>query len=109
MKRYGALVRRRPEAIAEYKRIHAAVWPKVLEQIKRSNISNYTIFLREPENLLFGYFEYHGSDYAADMARMAADPVTQEWWAVTMPMQNPLETRAEGEWWAPMEDVFHLD
>ena len=109
MKRYGALVRLRPEAIAEYKRIHAAVWPKVLEQIKRSNISNYTIFLREPENLLFGYFEYHGSDYAADMARMAADPVTQGWWAVTMPMQSPLETRAEGEWWAPMEDVFHLD
>ena len=109
MKRYGALVRLRPEAIAEYKRIHAAVWPKVLEQIKRSNISNYTIFLREPENLLFGYFEYHGSDYAADMARMAADPVTQDWWAVTMPMQNPLETRAEGEWWAAMEDVFHLD
>ena len=95
MKRYGALVRLRPEAIAEYKRIHAAVWPKVLEQIKRSNISNYTIFLREPENLLFGYFEYHGSDYAADMARMAADPVTQDWWAVTMPMQSPLETRAE--------------
>jgi len=24
-------------------------------------------------------------------------------------MQNPLETRADGEWWAPMEDVFHLD
>lgn len=109
MKRYGMLVRLRPEAIVEYKRIHAAVWPKVLEQIKRSNISNYTIFLREPENLLFGYFEYHGADYAADMARMAADPVTQDWWAVTMPMQNPLESRGDGEWWAPMEDVFHLD
>ena len=35
---------------------------------------NYTIFLREPENLLFGYFEYHGQDWAADSAKMAADP-----------------------------------
>ena len=109
MKRYGALVRLRPEAIAEYKRLHAAVWPAVLARLAASHVRNYSIFLREPENLLFGYFEYHGSDYAADMARMAADPVTQDWWAVTMPMQNPLETRAEGEWWAPMEDVFHLD
>ena len=53
--------------------------------------------------------EYHGTDFAADMAKMAADPKTQEWWAVCMPCQEPLETRAEGEWWARMEEVFHLD
>jgi L-rhamnose mutarotase len=40
---------------------------------------------------------------------MAADPRTQEWWAVCMPMQAPLETRKEGEWWAGMEEVFHQD
>jgi L-rhamnose mutarotase len=81
----------------------------VLEQIARSNIRNYTIYLREPENLLFATFDYHGTDYAGDMARMAADPVTQEWWAVCMPMQDPLDTRADGEWWASMEEVFHTD
>jgi L-rhamnose mutarotase len=43
------------------------------------------------------------------MAKMAADPKTQEWWAVMMPMQKPLETRASGEWWANMEEVFHAD
>lgn len=43
------------------------------------------------------------------MARMAADPVTQEWWAVCMPCQEPLETRKEGEWWADMAEVFHHD
>jgi L-rhamnose mutarotase len=43
------------------------------------------------------------------MAKMAADPKTQEWWAVMMPMQDPLPTRAEGEWWATMEEVFHTD
>jgi L-rhamnose mutarotase len=24
-------------------------------------------------------------------------------------MQEPLTTAAEGEWWAPAEEVFHLD
>jgi len=24
-------------------------------------------------------------------------------------MQRPVATRAEGEWWAGMEEVFHLD
>ena len=43
------------------------------------------------------------------MARMAADPETQRWWAVCMPLQRPLDTRAEGEWWASMEEVFHAD
>jgi L-rhamnose mutarotase len=43
------------------------------------------------------------------MAKMAADPKTQEWWAIMMPMQEPVATRAEGEWWADMEEVFHLD
>jgi L-rhamnose mutarotase len=109
MKRYGSILGLKGEAIAEYKRIHAAVWPDVLAQIARSNIRNYSIFLKEPENLLFAYFEYHGTDYAADMAAMAADKRTQEWWDICMPMQSPLETRKDGEWWAAMPEVFHVD
>ena len=64
MKRYGSVLGIKPEAIAEYKRLHAAVWPDVLAQIARSNIRNYSIYLKEPENLLFSYFEYHGADFA---------------------------------------------
>ncbi len=109
MKRYASVIGIRPEAIAEYKRLHAAVWPDVLRQIKASNISNYSIYLKEPENLMFAYYEYHGTDHDADMAAMAADPRTQEWWAVCMPLQAPLETRRDGEWWAAMEEVFHID
>ena len=96
MKRYGSVIGLRPEQMAEYKRVHAAVWPEVLAQIRRSNIRNYSIYLREPENLMFAYFEYVGTDFAADMAAMAADPKTQEWWALCNPMQKPLDTRADG-------------
>ncbi len=79
----------------------------MLKQIHDSNIRNYSIYLKEPENLLFSYFEYHGTDFEADMAKMAADPTTQEWWKVCTPLQAGLETRKPGEWWASMEEVFH--
>jgi L-rhamnose mutarotase len=102
-------LRLKPEHVAEYKRLHAAVWPGVLARITASHIRNYTIFLKEPENLLFGYWEYHGTDFAADMAAMAADPTTQAWWKLCSPCQEPFETRKPGEWWAMMEPVFHLD
>ena len=106
MQRIGMVIGVKPEKIEEYKRLHAAVWPEVLARISACNNRNYSIFLKEPENLLFSFFEYHGDDYAGDMAKMAADPKTQEWWAVCMPCQAPLDTRKEGEWWANMEEVF---
>ena len=109
MKRMGMVIGVRPDSIAEYKRIHAAVWPEVLARISDCNIRNYTIFLREPENLLFAYWEYHGDDWAVDAKKMAADPRTKDWWAITEPMQAPLVTRKTGEWWAMAEEVFHHD
>jgi L-rhamnose mutarotase len=78
-----------------------------LATIRACNIRNYTIYHKD--GFLFAHFEYHGSDFAADMAKMAADPVTQRWWEIMMPMQEPLPTRSEGEWWATMEEVFHTD
>jgi L-rhamnose mutarotase len=109
MRRMGRVIRLRPERVVEYKRLHAAVWPTVLARISACHIRNYTIFLREPENLLFATWEYHGTDFAADMEAMAADPDTQRWWALTDPCQEPLASREVGEWWATMEEVFHHD
>jgi L-rhamnose mutarotase len=105
--RYGMVIQVRPEKLEEYKRLHAAVWPGVLKTIRDCNIRNYSIYHKD--NYLFGYFEYHGTDFKADMARMAADPETQEWWKLCEPCQMPLPTRAENEWWANMEEVFHTD
>ena len=72
--------------------------------ITKCNIHNYSIFYRD--GFLYAYFEYTGKDFSADMARMAADPETQRWWAIMNPMQEPVES---GEWWAEMDEVFHLD
>lgn len=109
MQRMGFVIGLKPDKVAEYKRLHAAVWPDVLDMISQCGIRNYSIYLKEPENLMFSYFEYVGSDYEADQKKMAAHPKTQEWWSVCGPCQEPLATRKEGEWWAEMEEVFHLD
>jgi len=112
MQRYGAVVQVRDDKVAEYKALHVRVWPAVLEQINRSKIQNYSIFLRklpDGNSYLFSYFEYVGNDFAADMNAMAADPTTQDWWSVCVPLLNPLPDRDPGELWAKMEEVFHQD
>jgi L-rhamnose mutarotase len=112
MKRFGMVIGLNAERIEEYKRLHAAVWPDVLEKIAECGLRNYSIFLRklpDGQHYLFSYFEYVGEDFEADMARMAADPTTREWWQHTDPCQVPLADREQGAWWAGMEEVFHCD
>lgn len=107
MQRFGSVIKLRPEKLAEYKELHANVWPEVLRQIRDSNIRNYSIYFKD--GFLFSYFEYTGDDYAGDMKKMAGDSHTQAWWKLTDPCQEPLDTRKEGEWWASMEEFFHMD
>ena len=112
VQRYGMVVGVKPEKIDYYKKLHAAAWPGVLAKIKECHIRNYSIYLREIEKgqyLLFSYFEYTGTDFAADMARMAADPETQRWWKETDPCQSPVPTRLDKELWSRMYEVFHTD
>jgi len=107
MQRFGQIIRLKPEQIVEYERIHADVWPGVLAMIHECNIRNYSIFRHN--TTLFAYFEYIGDDFAADMAKMAADPVTQEWWSLCKPMQIPVPERQPDEWWLTLPEVFHTD
>jgi L-rhamnose mutarotase len=107
MQRYGMVLKVKPDKIEEYKKYHAKIWSGVEKMITECNIRNYSIYLKD--DYLFSYFEYIGEDFKADMDRIAADPTTQEWWDLMMPMQDPLPTRKEGEWWAEMEEVFHQE
>ena len=107
MKRVASVIGLAPENREEYERYHAAVWPAVLARLTASGIHNYSIY-RHGE-LLFSYFEYTGDDYEADMAAIAADEATKRWWAVQEPLQRPLESRAPGEWWQELPEIFHTD
>jgi L-rhamnose mutarotase len=107
VRRFGQRIHVRPDRIEEYERLHAEPWRGVLDQIRRSNIRNYSIFRHGDE--LFAYFEYVGEDFAADMAAMAEDETTQRWWALTDAMQEPFPDRDPGSWWLTMQEVFHTD
>ena len=107
MKRYGQVIKVKPEYLEKYKALHANPWPEVNRMIQACNIRNYYIYYRD--GYLFSYYEYVGDDYEADMAKMAADPKTREWWKETDPCQEAIPTAKEGEWWALMEEVYHLD
>jgi len=112
VQRYGSVIGLNADKVEEYKKLHANAWPGVLDMITQCNIRNYSIYLvelKEGEYYLFSYFEYVGDDFEADMAKMAEDPTTQEWWTHCEPCQQPIPLRAEGEWWANMEEVFHHD
>ena len=109
MQRMGQVLSLKPSAVAEYNRLHAAVWPEVLQVIHDAHIRNYSIFLKEPENLLFAYWEYHGIDFDADAKAMLEHPAMKRWWKVCTPLQEPLASRKPGEWWAAMQPVFFTD
>ena len=106
MKRFGQIIHLKPDCADEYVKQHAAVWPGVLAMITACNIRNYSIFIKDL--VLFSYFEYVGNDFDRDMALMASDPETQRWWDVVKPLMQPIETRNVGEFWADMEEVFHI-
>ena len=110
MKRFGMVSRVVPGKLDVYRRLHAEVWPGVLETIRRSQIGNYSIYLAQlpdGDHYLFSTFEYSGKDFEADMKRMADDPVTQKWWAVCKPCLEPTAEVPPGEVWVPMEEIFH--
>jgi L-rhamnose mutarotase len=103
--RAGSLIKLKPEYEERYIILHKHTFPGVLERIRKSNIRNYSIFLND--GILFSYMEYVGDDYDGDMAEIGRDEITREWWKLTDPMQEPLKTRKDGEWWASMEEIFH--
>lgn len=106
MLRVGSLIKLRPEYEERYIILHKHVFPGVLAQIRNVHIHNYSIFLLD--GMLFSYYEYTGNNYDDDMKAMA-DEETKEWWKLTDPMQDPLPTRQEGEWWARMKEIIFIE
>jgi len=107
VKRYGWVIKVKPEKLDYYKELHANPWPEVNGMLKECNIQNYSIYYRD--GLLFSYLEYTGKDFDADMKKMADDPMTQKWWKETDACEEPVDSGEEGVWCADMVEVYHLD
>lgn len=108
VRRFGTVVELVPEKEAWYRELHADAWPGVVERMRLSNVRNFSIFTTElaGRKYLFGYYEYTGDDYEADMRALAEDPETRRWWAETDPCQRPLPNRKPGAHWTEMEPLF---
>jgi L-rhamnose mutarotase len=107
MIRIASVIGMPAENAPEYEKLHAAVWPGVLDRLTKSNVTNYSIY--KFGEILFSYMEYVGDDMEADFAAIAADPTTQDWWKICEPLQRPYADRKDGEWWKEIPEVFHLD
>ena len=71
MKRFGEVIKVKPEKFEEYKKLHNEIWPSIVQKQKEANMQNFTIFYRD--GYLFKYFEYVGDNYEEDMKKLAAD------------------------------------
>lgn len=109
VKRVGMVIGIKPDQIEEYKRLHADDYPGVRDLLTRANMHNFSIFMHTVEDgkpYLFGYYEYTGDNFEADMDWLAKQPRNKEWLTVTDAMQIPLKGE---DGWAVMEEVYHND
>lgn len=114
-RRFAQTIRIKPGHLTEYIRIHNPIPDAIAAQIKRCNISDYSIFVDEGTSTLFATFKYGGADFERDMEAMRNDPATREWWATTDAMQESLNAGSKGSedrvvsWWRGCREVFRLE
>jgi L-rhamnose mutarotase len=106
-RRIGMVIGVRPDQLSAYEALHAASNAGVRDLLRQYHMHNFSIYLQELADgryYLFGYYQYTGSDYTGDMARLAAEPRNQEWLRSTDPMQIPLPGEAS---WSTMREVYY--
>ena len=107
MKRVGFLLKVKVDKLEEYKQRHTAVWPEMLEALRRTGWHNYSLFLRE-DGWLFGYFETPDSFQAA-LEGMAREEINAQWQDFMAPYFENLGGAHADESMVVLEEVFHLD
>ena len=107
MKRIGFLLKVRQDKLEEYKQHHTAVWPEMLDALRRTGWHNYSLFMRD-DGLLFGYFETPSSFQAA-LAGMSTEEINKRWQDFMAPYFENLSGTHADESMVELEEVFHLD
>src|SRR5207249_9133952 len=107
MQRVAFLLKVRQEKIAEYKAHHQAVWPEMLDALRRNGWHNYSLFMRE-DGLLFGCFETpDGLQHALD--GMAREAINAQWQDLMSPYFENLGGAHADQNMQELVEVFHLD
>ena len=106
VKRIGMVIKIDSARIEEYLALHADTNPGVRDLLEKYNLRNFSIFMTQLDDgyfYEFGYYEYTGSDYEADMAALDAEPRNKEWLKICDPMQVPLKGETS---WKKMKQVY---
>lgn len=88
----------------EYEKRHRPIWPELEAVLKKHGVSNYSIFLHEGTNQLFGYAEIENEQ---KWAAIANTPECKKWWAYMkelMPSNADNSPKSVG-----LREVFHID
>ena len=105
MKRFAFKMLLKPGCEKEYARRHAAIWPELVEMIKKAGVCNYSIYWDKETNILFGYQECTSDVNSQDTSDV--DPITQKWWDM---MADIMEVNPDNSPVSiPLEEMFHLD
>ncbi|MBV8989492.1 MAG: L-rhamnose mutarotase [Solirubrobacterales bacterium] len=100
------LLRVRPDRAEEYRARHAAVWPEMLEALRKTGWRNYSLFLRD-DGTLVGYLEC--DDFEAAQAAMQRTEVNARWQAEMAPFFELLPATSPDAAMTPLPEIFHLD
>ena len=104
MKRVAFKMKLKPGFKAEYIKRHDEVWPGIVELIERSGISDYSIYLDDETNILFGVQKVSGEMSSQDLG---AVEIQQKWWDY---MSDIMEVNPDN---SPvtvhLDEVFHMD
>jgi L-rhamnose mutarotase len=87
----------------EYKRRHDKLWPELKDLLKKNGVSEYSIYLDETTNTLFGVMEVEDSLL---LQSMPDHPVMKKWWAY---MRDIMDTNSDNSPVSvPLKEVFYL-
>lgn len=104
MKRVAFKMKLNPGMREEYTKRHNEIWPELKKLLKDSGVSDYSIFLDEETNILYGVQKLSGEGSSQDLGQ---DPIVQKWWAY---MADIMETNADNSPVTIMlDEVFHME
>lgn len=104
MKKIAFKMKLKPGYKEEYKKRHDQIWPELKELLKKSGVSDYSIFFDEETNILFAVQKVEGDSSSQDLG---LNPIVQKWWKY---MADIMETNPDfSPVSIPLEIVFHMD
>ena len=103
MKRFAFKMYLKPGMKAEYKKRHDEIWPELAKLIRSTGVFDYSIFLDEETNILFGVQKQDGDQSSQDLGN---NPIVQKWWAY---MADIMETNPDNSpVTVPLDEVFYM-